>query len=190
MQQPPVSTLAVPPQPQQNLQQAQAQQQQVQQQPQQPQTQQPPPSPKLCELRDLRPSVNSNVHTKFIILEKGQASRMSGAEGAGPLVSVALVADSTATVHLQLWGPECDAFQPSDIVRLTNGLFSFQKNNMVLRAGKKGQLEKIGQFTMTFVENPNMSRVQWVPDPSNSKLLVPNFSSPQGHGMLGSNFRG
>lgn len=37
------------------------------------------------------------------------------------MVCVALVADSTAAVHLQLWGPECEAFQPSDIVRLTNG---------------------------------------------------------------------
>ncbi|OAE24345.1 hypothetical protein AXG93_4343s1100 [Marchantia polymorpha subsp. ruderalis] len=131
------------------------------------------------------------VNTTFIILEKGQTSRSS--EASGQAVCVALVADSTAAVHLQLWGPECDAFQPSDIIRLTNGMFSYYNHNMLLRAGQKGLLEKIGHFTMIFVENPNMSKLQWIPDPSNSKMLQPlglmHASSPQGsHGSGHSSF--
>ncbi|BBN02577.1 hypothetical protein Mp_2g16410 [Marchantia polymorpha subsp. ruderalis] len=150
--------------------------------------QQAPSSVRLC---DLRPSVSSTVNTTFIILEKGQTSRSS--EASGQAVCVALVADSTAAVHLQLWGPECDAFQPSDIIRLTNGMFSYYNHNMLLRAGQKGLLEKIGHFTMIFVENPNMSKLQWIPDPSNSKMLQPlglmHASSPQGsHGSGHSSF--
>ncbi|OEL33668.1 hypothetical protein BAE44_0005316, partial [Dichanthelium oligosanthes] len=32
---------------------------------------------------------------------------------------LALVADETAAAHFLLWGGECGAFEPSDIVRLT-----------------------------------------------------------------------
>lgn len=145
------------------------------------------------QIKDLRPSVTTSINLTFIVLEKGPLSRIGEA---GPLVSVALVADATAAVHLQLWGPECDAFQPGDIVRLMNGVFSFHKNNLVLRAGKKGALEKTGEFTMAFSENVNMSKLQWVPDPINPKLWNPvgfNPHAPQGnqfHGALLGNPRG
>ncbi|CAI5487358.1 unnamed protein product [Closterium sp. Naga37s-1] len=99
----------------------------------------------------------------------GPAVRVSEA---GAVVCTALVADGTAAVHMQLWGAEVDALQPGDIVRLTSGIFSFHKSNLVLRAGKKGALEKIGEFTMLFVEAPNMSRLQWAPDPANPKHWV------------------
>ena len=39
----------------------------------------------------------------------------------GVLVSTCLVADQTGSVHLQLWGPEVEAFNPGDILRLYNG---------------------------------------------------------------------
>jgi len=123
--------------------------------------------------------VTTNINLTFIVLEKGPLSRIGEV---GPLVSVALVADATAAVHLQLWGNECDAFLPGDIVRLTNGVFSFHKTNLVLRAGKKGQLEKTGEFTMVFSENVNMSKLQWVPDPLNPKVWNPvgfNPNSPK-----------
>ncbi|CAI7893778.1 unnamed protein product [Closterium sp. NIES-54] len=129
---------------------------------------------KICELR---PAPGNIVNTVFILLEKWPAARVS--EG-GAVVCTALVADSTAAVHMQLWGAEVDALQPGDIVRLTTGIFSFHKSNLVLRAGKKGALEKIGEFTMLFVEAPNMSRLQWAPDPANPKHWVPRGGMPAG----------
>ena len=38
-----------------------------------------------------------------------------------PFICTALAADSTGSVHFQLWGAEVDALQPGDILRLTNG---------------------------------------------------------------------
>ena len=38
-------------------------------------------------------------------------------------VCIALVADHTASVYLELWNDEVDALHPSDIVRLQNGMF-------------------------------------------------------------------
>ena len=122
-------------------------------------------------IKDLRPSAQNNVNTTFIVLEKGSSSR---SDGGGQLLSINLVSDQTASVHLQLWGNECEAFQPGDIVRLTNGMFSFHKaNGFALRAGKKGKLEKVGEFTMVFVESPNMSKIQWLQDPSNPSVWSP-----------------
>jgi len=155
-----------------------------QQQPQQQQTASPPLLPSVL-IKDLRPSLSTNFSVTFIVLEKGAPTRVG--EG---LMCVALVADASASVHLQLLGNECEVLQPGDIVRLTGGLFSFHKLNLVLRTGKKGTLEKIGEFTMVFSETINMSKIQWVPDPMNPKAWNPvGLNHGPGGGPL-SNSRG
>ncbi|GBG58915.1 hypothetical protein CBR_g24266 [Chara braunii] len=129
---------------------------------------------KCVMIEDLRPSPGNHVTTVFIVLEKPDARKIGGDHGAGRICT-ALVADSTAAVNLQLCGSEIDAFKPGDIVRLTDGLFSFEKTNLALRAGRKGHLEKIGEFCMVFKEQPNMSRLQWVQEPS-SRQMIPKMA--------------
>ncbi|CAL0324878.1 unnamed protein product [Lupinus luteus] len=121
-------------------------------------------------LKDIAPAAENNIETKFILLDKGRVI----VEGQHK-TCLAFVADETASVHFQLWGDECDAFEAGDIIDLSNGIFSKQRNNLVLRAGKRGKIMKIGEFTMSFVETPNMSEIHWVPDPTNSKKYI------QGH---------
>ncbi|CAL0324880.1 unnamed protein product [Lupinus luteus] len=121
-------------------------------------------------LKDIAPAAENNIETKFILLDKGRVI----VEGQHK-TCLAFVADETASVHFQLWGDECDAFEADDIIDLSNGIFSKQRNNLVLRAGKRGKIMKIGEFTMSFVETPNMSEIHWVPDPTNSKKYI------QGH---------
>ncbi|XP_061354567.1 uncharacterized protein LOC133299144 [Gastrolobium bilobum] len=126
-------------------------------------------------LKDVVPAAQNNIDTKFILLEKGRTTL----EGQNKMC-LALVADETAAVHFQLWGDECNAFEPGDIIYLTNGIFSYQRNNLILRAGKRGKIEKIGEFTMSFVETPNMSEIHWILDPSNSKKYIQEYViSPQ-----------
>ena len=80
-------------------------------------------------------------------------------------VCIALVADHTASVYLQLWNHEVDALHPSDIVRLQDGHFNFHNRDLsggpVLKAGRRGTLEKVGEFTMVFVDKPNLSTLKW-----------------------------
>eukprot|EP01018_Ginkgo_biloba_P032959 Gb_34321 [translate_table: standard] len=130
----------------------------------------------MISIKDLCPAATNTVNTEFIMLEKGKTMKGDGAEK----TCLSLVADPSAAVHFQLWGNECDAFQPGDIIRLTNGIFSYHKANLVLRAGKKGKTLKIGEFTMVFVESPNMSELRWVRDPSDQKKLIrdPTVSVP------------
>ena len=121
----------------------------------------------MITLKDIVPAAQNNVNVQFILLDK----RRVAFEGQHK-TCLALVADNTAAVHFQLWGDECDAFEPGDIIRLANGIFSYQRNNLVLRAGKRGKAKKVGEFTMAFVETPNMSEIRWVPDPNNLKKYV------------------
>ncbi|KAJ8748408.1 hypothetical protein K2173_003045 [Erythroxylum novogranatense] len=121
----------------------------------------------MVYLKDIVPTAENNINTQFILLDKRKAT----SEGQNK-TCLALVADETASAHFQLWGEECDAFEPGDIVQLANGIFSYNRNHLVLRAGKRGAIKNVGEFTMTFVETPNMSEIRWVPDPNNSKKYV------------------
>ncbi|GAV79056.1 hypothetical protein CFOL_v3_22521 [Cephalotus follicularis] len=122
----------------------------------------------MVSLKDIVPAAQNNINTQFILLDKGRTAM----EGGQNKTCLALVADEKAAVHLQLWGDECDAFEAGDIIRLTNGIFSSTRSQLVLRAGKRGKIEKVGEFTMTFVETPNLSEIRWVPDPNNSNKYV------------------
>ncbi|KAL9227810.1 hypothetical protein vseg_003459 [Gypsophila vaccaria] len=118
-------------------------------------------------LKDIVPAAQNSIHARFILLDKGRYSREGETK-----TCLALVADETAAVHFLLWGEESDAFQTCDIIQLSNGIFSYQRNNLILRAGKRGTIEKIGEFTLPYVETPNLSEITWLPDPSNPQKYV------------------
>lgn len=122
----------------------------------------------MQSLKDIVPAAKNNINTQFIVLEKGRITT----EGQNT-ACLGLVADETASVHFQFWNQECTAFQPGDILRLSDGIFSYQRKNLILRAGKRGKVEKVGEFTMVFVESPNMSEILWVEKPKNSGKFVP-----------------
>ncbi|GKD59529.1 hypothetical protein Tco_1297038, partial [Tanacetum coccineum] len=42
----------------------------------------------------------------------------------------------------------------------------------VPRAGRRGKVQKVGEFTMAFEESPNMSEIVRVPDPYNPKKYI------------------
>ncbi|KAL0389567.1 UNVERIFIED_CONTAM: hypothetical protein Scaly_0313800 [Sesamum calycinum] len=125
------------------------------------------PETSLQPLKDIVPAAQNNINAKFILLDKGRVTL----EGQYK-TCLALVADETAAVHFQLWGDECDVFEPGDIILLTSGIFSYSRNNLVLRAGKRGKAQKVGEFTLAFVETPNLSEIRWAPDPNDPKKYV------------------
>ena len=121
----------------------------------------------MLSLKDIVPAPLNNIDSRFILLDKGKITM----EGQSK-TCLALVADETAAVLFLLWGGECDAFQPGDIIQLSRGIFSYRRNNLVLRAGKRGKIEKDGEFTLSYVETPNMSEIHWVSDPNNPTKYV------------------
>ncbi|XP_048424293.1 SOSS complex subunit B homolog [Pyrus x bretschneideri] len=127
----------------------------------------------MVPLKDIVPAAQNNINTRFILLDKGIVKTTTTTSSqAQNKTCLALVADETAAVHFQLWGNECDAFETGDIVELSNGIFSYCRNNLLLRAGKRGKIEKVGEFMMAYVETPNLSEIRWVPDPNNPKKYI------------------
>ncbi|KAJ4780553.1 SOSS complex subunit B1 [Rhynchospora pubera] len=122
------------------------------------------------KLKDLTPAASNSINATVILVEKGSTIE-EGKEKTKKCV--ALVADETACVNFQMWGAECEAFHPGDIIRISKGIFSRHKNKLLLRAGKRGSVEKVGEFTMLFVESPNMSEMRYVPDTNLPSKLVP-----------------
>jgi ssDNA-binding replication factor A large subunit len=127
-------------------------------------------------LKDLIPAASNTINTRFIVVEKGKIVE-EGKEKTK--TCIALVADETASVNFQMWGPECEAFQPGDIIRISKGIFSRHRNKLVLRAGRRGAVEKVGEFTMVFVETPNMSEMRFVPDVNHPSKPVPESQVPK-----------
>mmetsp|Transcript_38547 Transcript_38547/g.46598 ORF Transcript_38547/g.46598 Transcript_38547/m.46598 type:complete len:149 (+) Transcript_38547:550-996(+) len=132
-----------------------------------------PKEQRITKVIDFRPSMET-LNAVVILLDKGPVEKPAGLDVS---ICPSLVADSTASVHCKLWAEEVGALHPGDILKVTNGLFmaSNHGREFFLKSGRKGRIEKIGEFCMLFSEAPNMSRVDWVPDPSNPKGLVPNF---------------
>lgn len=46
-------------------------------------------------------------------------------------------------------------------MRMRGGYTTLYKGSMVLQTGRFGCLERLGEFCMLFVEEPNMSNMQW-----------------------------
>nr|GMD13137.1 ycf20-like protein [Ipomoea batatas] len=97
-------------------------------------------------LKDIVPAALNNINTKFIVLDKGRVD-------AQQKTCLALVADETAAVHFQMWGDECDQFEPGDIITLSSGIFSYNRNALVLRAGKRGKAEKVTSSMVTNIRS-------------------------------------
>ncbi|KAL8248428.1 hypothetical protein R6Q59_005296 [Mikania micrantha] len=109
----------------------------------------------LLSLKEIEPAARNNINTRFIVLEKGTITLEGGGQNK---TCMALVADESASVNFQLWNEECDAFKHGDIVHLSNGIFSYNRSNrLVLRAGKRGKVEK----ALSRKQTPMIQHIQW-----------------------------
>ncbi|XP_018494800.1 SOSS complex subunit B1 [Galendromus occidentalis] len=103
-------------------------------------------------LKDLKPGLK-NLHCLFIVLEVGKASTTKD----GNEIRSCKVADKTGSINFSVWNEPGKLLEPGDICRLTKGYVSLFKNSLTLYTGKGGDLRKIGDFCLPFVETPNFS---------------------------------
>ncbi len=60
-----------------------------------------------------------------------------------------------------MWDVPEGTLQAGDIFRLINGSTSLYKEALTLYANRNSRLERVGDFTMIFAEEPNMSGFRW-----------------------------
>jgi hypothetical protein len=92
----------------------------------------------------------------------------------GNVLSQVLVADQSGSIYLSLFDDMGSLVKPGDILSL-DGYTSLYRGSLSLYVGRNGLLKKMGEITMIFSEEPNMSTCKWLPDPKNPKMLVPHF---------------
>lgn len=118
-------------------------------------------------IKDIRPGMK-NMNVTFIVLEVGHAVPLKENRE----VRTLKVADATACINLSIWDEPGALLQPGDIVRLSKSYAQIWRNCLTLYSGKSGDIEKIGEFTMVFNEQVNMSE----PNP-NVVNQIPNQPS-------------
>ena len=123
----------------------------------------------FTKISDLRPCMNK-INCIFVVLEKLVLVTQTKADAS---IHHCFVADQSGSIHLCAWDLQGESLQQGDIIRLLGGYCSIFKNSLVLYSGKYGQIEKIGEFMMSFSEVPNMSLMGWVPDPASPKNFLP-----------------
>ncbi|KAL4346828.1 hypothetical protein GQ457_17G005110 [Hibiscus cannabinus] len=93
----------------------------------------------MVPLEAIVPAAQNNINTQFILLEKGKTTW----DGQNRMC-LALVADKTSTVHLQLWGEECEAFESGDIIRMENGIFFLQQEQFGVESRQERENRESG----------------------------------------------
>ncbi|KAL0486311.1 SOSS complex subunit B [Acrasis kona] len=123
----------------------------------------------------MKPQLN-DVNTFFIVLEK-----LAPVKTKEHMINNFLVADESAAINLTVWDEKADGISSGDILKLSGGHVGIWKTNLSLYTGKKGTLERVGEFNMIFNEAKNMSLAEYEEDPPGSKRYVPRPRSSVPH---------
>lgn len=117
------------------------------------------------KIQDFKP--NNIVNSIFIVLEKNQPVKTKE-----HMIHHFLISDETGCIQLSLWDEFGEGVQLGDILFIKNGRCTLWTNNLELQKGRKGVIQKIGEFTMQFNETKNISNFEWIEDPPNSKKYI------------------
>jgi len=128
---------------------------------------------KYTQIRDLVPGMKG-LRLVFIVLDVGRPNMTKENHE----VRSCKVADRSGCINISLWDEPGQLLMPGDIVQLTKGYVSVFKSCLTLYVGKGGDLQKVSEFCMQFIEAPNMSE----PNPEFSSLNKNSGGSGGGGG--------
>jgi len=112
------------------------------------------PDTTLTLIKDIQNNMN-NITVMCIVLEVNNAVLLKDNHE----VRTVKVADSSACINFSVWDEPGAFLFPGDIIRVHRAYSIYFRNCLTLYVGKNGEIEKIGDFIMTFNESVNMSEV-------------------------------
>lgn len=112
------------------------------------------PDTTLTLIKDIQNNMN-NITVMCIVLEVNNAVPLKDNHE----VRTVKVADSSACINFSVWDEPGAFLYPGDIIRIHKAYSIYFRNCLTLYVGKNGEIEKIGDFIMTFNETVNMSEV-------------------------------
>lgn len=110
------------------------------------------PTPQPLPIKEIRAGLK-NITVIFIVLEVSPATHTKENRE----VRTFKVADQTACINVSVWDEPGRLLVAGDIVRMTKGYANIWRQSLTLYPGKNGDIHKIGEFTMNFNEQINMS---------------------------------
>lgn len=108
----------------------------------------------LTLIKDIQNNMN-NIMITCIVLEVNSAVPLKDNHE----VRTVKVADSSGSINFSVWDEAGSILFPGDIIRVHRAYAIYFRNCLTLYVGKNGEIEKIGDFIMTFNESVNMSEV-------------------------------
>lgn len=112
------------------------------------------PDTTLTLIKDIQSNMN-NINVMCIVLEVNNAVPLKDNHE----VRTVKIADSSACINFSVWDEPGAFLYPGDIIRIHRAYSIYFRNCLTLYVGKNGEIEKIGDFIMTFNESINMSEV-------------------------------
>lgn len=112
------------------------------------------PDTPLTLIKDIQNNMN-NITVVCIVLEVNTAVSLKDNHE----VRMIKVADNSACINFSVWDEPGAFLYPGDILRIHRAYAIYFRNCLTLYVGKNGEIEKIGDFIMTFNESVNMSEL-------------------------------
>ncbi|KAJ1996228.1 hypothetical protein GGI25_002218 [Coemansia spiralis] len=115
------------------------------------------PGQQLVPIIKFRPSMRG-FDCEVIVLETAMPTTTRD----GQTIYSFLVADKTASIIMNIWGNDGRYIHNGDIIRIEGAEAKLFKGFMQLTTARYGKIKRVGEDTMEFKEQPNVSEMQWV----------------------------
>lgn len=115
---------------------------------------------KAVAIKDLTPMMSQFNLYVIVIAAKGNTYTTND----GKEVKGYKVGDKTGCVDISVWGEYCQLIEPGDILLMHNCYAKLYRNKLTVYRSKTGKITKLGEFTLLFNDQPDMSAYneQWI----------------------------
>ncbi|KAI9475015.1 hypothetical protein LPJ78_002856 [Coemansia sp. RSA 989] len=115
------------------------------------------PGQQLVPISNFRPLMRG-FDCEVIVLETAVPTTTRD----GQTIHTFLVADKTGSIIMNIWGNDGKFIRNGDILRIEGAEAKLFKGFMQLTTARFGKLKRVGEDTMIYKEQPNVSEMQWV----------------------------
>ncbi|KAJ2387050.1 hypothetical protein GGI23_006362 [Coemansia sp. RSA 2559] len=125
----------------------------------------PKPGQQFIPIAKFRPSMRG-FDCEVIVLETAVPTTTRD----GQTIYNFLVADKTGSILMNIWGDDGRYIRNGDILRIEGAEARLFKGFLQLTTARFGKLKRVGEDTMEFKEQPNISELQWVTEQESKSM--------------------
>ncbi|KAJ2314585.1 hypothetical protein H4R23_004135, partial [Coemansia sp. Cherry 401B] len=126
------------------------------------------PGQQLVPISKFRPSMRG-FDCEVMVLETAVPTTTRD----GQTIHTFLVADQSGSIIMNIWGNDGKFIRNGDILRIEGAEAKLFKGFMQLTTARFGKLHRVGEDTMVFADQPNVSEMQWVTEEESRAMNMP-----------------